>query len=203
MRRVTFAMLLLLTTSACSHIEIRPLTTQERIDESDPDKAAKLNGIRFYRPMPYMLVKQTDASGSCDVTVAYYRDPDQPYIVIPHYAIGSIVFSPTLTDGWNLTAFSGTVDTKVPEMITAISSLMTAAIKAAGAPGGAVVETSKASVLTLDKDGKKLAPGDSISPGLYKMTFATPPPAGRPCHARDLALRQQSSELMDNHPTEN
>jgi hypothetical protein len=157
----------------CAHIEIRPLTKEER---EDPDKASKLNGVRFFRSSPYLLVRQTGNDGSCDVTIVYYQNVDEPYIIIPHQGIGSITYNPTLTDGWNLTGFSGTVDSKVPEMITAVTGLVAAGVAAAvpsapAAPAAAGVTKAGKDVPRIAFDNTAISVGQPLEPGMYKMTF--------------------------------
>jgi len=103
------------------------------------------------------------------VTIVYYQNIDEPYIIIPHRGIGSITFNPTFTEGWNLTGFSGTVDSKVPEMINAVAALMTAGVKAAvpGAPAAPAPSTTSEVVL----DNGEVPVGKPLGPGMYKMTF--------------------------------
>jgi hypothetical protein len=72
------------------------------------------------------------------------------YIVVPHTGIGAIKFSPTLAQGWNLTALDAEADSKTPEMITAIGSLT----------GSILTSTSKAA--------GRLQP---LGPGLYTFQF--------------------------------
>jgi hypothetical protein len=163
---VLVAVLLL---AGCARIEIRPLTSEERANEGNPDKASKLNGVRFFRSSPYLLVRQTDTNGSCDVAIVYYQNVDEPYIIIPHWGIGSITYNPTLTDGWNLTGFSGTVDSKVPEMIGSVAGLMTAAVKAATPGARLQPEASTTSVIVLDNT--EISVGQPLGPGMYKITF--------------------------------
>jgi hypothetical protein len=119
--------------------------------------------VRFYRSSPYLLVTQTSADGACIASVVYYRDLSEEYIIIPHRGIGTLTFNPTLSEGWNLVAFSGSVDSKVPETISAIASLMTAATTAAGVK--ALPPEATENQLVIEPSAEPLAPG------LYQIKF--------------------------------
>ena len=127
----------------CAHLDIH-----KTIDQDNP----KEYGLRFYRPRPYLLVTLSDKG--CTPSIIQLPDYSQEYILHPYYWLGSLTFKPTLTDGWNLTAFDSTVDTKIPDTINSLVGLMkTAAEIAKGARPGAGT------------------PAD-IAPGLYSMTFS-------------------------------
>jgi hypothetical protein len=96
-----------------------------------------------------------DTESSCVVEIKYLPDYSQEYVIIPHYWIGSVALKPTLADGWNLTNFDSTVDTKVPETLNALA----AGLKAA-APGGV------APLVSLETEKGKGTPGN-VRPGLY------------------------------------
>ena len=80
------------------------------------------------------------------------------YVIIPHYWIGSVALKPTLADGWNLTGFDSTIDTKIPETLNALA----AGLKAA-TPGGVTT-------LGLAEELKEIPrPVGNVRPGLYPM----------------------------------
>jgi len=76
------------------------------------------------------------------------------------------VLKPTLTDGWNLTAFDSSVDTKIPETITAVANLAQAATKAATAG-----MTGRMAVSREEKEKKieEYLKQRTLSPGLYAI----------------------------------
>jgi hypothetical protein len=119
------------------------------------------DGIHYYRPRPYILITETKAANdpqpSCVVDIKYLPDYSQEYVIIPHYWIGSVALKPTLTDGWNLTNFDSTVDTKVPETLNAFAALMKAVPQSAVSPA----------VKTENVTGP--APTGNVRPGLYPM----------------------------------
>ncbi len=136
---------------------------------------AKSDGIHYYRPKPYLLVtesitEKTAASGtgggaagqasaagqtteSCVAEIKYLPDYTQESVIIPHYWLGSVALKPTLTDGWNLTNFDSTVDTKIPETITAIANLAKAV-----QPSGLAIY-----------GGRQAPPPGGLRPGLYAI----------------------------------
>lgn len=106
--------------AGCSYIEIRPALISDLPDQ---------NGLPFWRPAVYFWIGK-DKNGNCTATVQYLPDPTQKYLIIPHYGLGSLSFKPTLKDGWNLTSFDSTVDTKIPETLKTIPSLIQSGKKA-------------------------------------------------------------------------
>jgi hypothetical protein len=80
-----------------------------------------------------------EKEGGCKLTVEYLPDTSQEYIIIPHTGMGSLKVAPQLTQGWNLTAFDATADSKVAELVSSIAGLAgniaSAAIKPAAAKG--------------------------------------------------------------------
>lgn len=91
-------------------------------------------GIRFYRPWPYLLVVPA-ANGGVEAKTVYLPRLDQEYSIKVKPGLGTVNGKFTLSDGWNLTDFGDTRDSKVPETIAALSGAATAAgdLKAAGA----------------------------------------------------------------------
>lgn len=130
----------LLLVAGCAYAEVRPVKT---IDEE---------GIRFYRPWPYVWITLAKEGGGCEVSIQWLPDMRKEYIIIPHPGIGSLTVSPTLTEGWNLTAMNITADSKASEMVTAISGMI-------GNIASAVIKPA-----TPNKKGE-------FGPGLYRLVF--------------------------------
>ena len=91
--------------------------------------ATYTEGIRFYRSRPYLLVARNADKGLA-AQLVYLPDKTQEYVVKQRPGIGSSDLSVTLEGGWNLTALGHKLDTKVPEMLTAITGL----VKSVGGP---------------------------------------------------------------------
>jgi hypothetical protein len=103
-------------------MEVRPLGAQ---DESSP-------GLRFWRPAPYlMVVKKTDDSGKpvIDAKIVMLPDKSRDYAVTWHAGwFGTINPDVTLEDGWNLTAFSGEVESNGAGVLDTLVGALTSAI---------------------------------------------------------------------------
>lgn len=86
-------------------------------------------GVRFYRPDMYVLVSY-EVTDQCVVNVKKTFLPlpnkNEEYVIRARAGIGSVTFKPTLEQGWNLTGFEATADSKVSETITALAALITA-----------------------------------------------------------------------------
>jgi hypothetical protein len=113
-----------------------------RVTDSTPYR----DGLRFYRPEPYLLVIR-DTSGTLQASVISLPNRDQEYVLRKRGGIGATEVSATLEGGWNLTQFGSKTDTKIPEMITAFAG----ALQPQRGPGG---------LLTT-----------STPPGLYRFLF--------------------------------
>lgn len=137
MRRASVLMVLSVLTSACARVMIT------RVTDSTPYK----DGLRFYRPDLYLLVTM-DKDSALQTSVISLPNRSQEYVLRTTAGLGATSLSATLEGGWNLTELGSTVDTKVPETITAL----------AGAP-----------ILTAFRnvEGEQ----QSLKPGLYRFVF--------------------------------
>ena len=129
----------------CSRVVVEPYSADKYKD-----------GLRFYRPQPYILVSEKeDDKGKVtgnNISVIYLPDPTQEYVLRSETWIGTVTMKPTLADGWNLVALESTVDPKFAETINALVG----AAKLGVAPGA------------------KVAPGKDVTaprPGLYKLVL--------------------------------
>jgi len=100
-------------------------------------------GIRFYRPWPYLLVIQTDKG--VEAKTVYLPKKDEEYSIKVKSGLGTVNGSFTLTDGWNLTQFGDSRDSKIPDTITALTGTATSV-----------------------NDMKGLVGASELPPGLYK-----------------------------------
>lgn len=80
-------------------------------------------GLRFNRPAPFLWVT-TDEKGACVPQVVWMPDPLQEYVITTSAGIGSVEFSPTLENGWNLNGFESDIESKTAENLTALSGLI-------------------------------------------------------------------------------
>src|SRR5437762_5481467 len=110
-------------TAGCAAVHVRPLTADEHM------KKASAEGVRFYRPWPYLLVtaETSDKGTNYKGQILYLPKMDDEYIVQVKNGWGTANGSVKLQDGWMLNEQGTIVDSKIPETITAISGLITAA----------------------------------------------------------------------------
>jgi hypothetical protein len=162
--------------TGCATVEIKPITTGQADDPT-------INGARFFQPSPYLLVTATqvdpnstpqpggDAAApgappapdkpapakaavpTSTMQIIWLPNMTKPYVINVKPGWGTVNGSFTLDNGWNLTSVGSQLDSKIPETITAVSGLLTAA---AGTAGGAAVHPA---LKTL------------IPPGLYRIEF--------------------------------
>lgn len=92
---------------------------------SDPGLKNK-TGIPVYAPKPYLLVARTGAKDKpVEVSVIYLNDTSKVIYAKPQSGLGSAKLTLALTNG-QMTSFGQDTDTKVPELITALSGMVTA-----------------------------------------------------------------------------
>jgi nitrogen fixation protein len=127
--------------TACARVEITKLTDARTYSE----------GIRFYRPAPYLVTSQE--KDGCKHQIVYLPDPDEEYLIRVLSGVGAVDAKATLENGWNLTALGETRDSKIPETISAVGGLLTAVKPKAVLPGEKPVECrSGIFKLTYDKE---------------------------------------------------
>lgn len=92
---------------------------------SDPDLKTK-TGIPIYGAKPYVLVVRTKAKDKpVEVSIQYLTDRSQVIYANPRSGFGSADLKLSLSNG-QLTQFGQITDTKIPELISAVSGLLTA-----------------------------------------------------------------------------
>jgi hypothetical protein len=113
--------------SACSILVIiaMALVGCAHISFHDPRDSKRANvGVEYYKPKLYLLVTQQKEGYKADILTL--PDLAQPRYAVLHPGYGSSSLSLKLNNGI-LTDVGQTVDTKIPETITALGSLATAA----------------------------------------------------------------------------
>lgn len=133
----------LIGTYGCARVEVVRVKSEESYKE----------GIRFYRPAPYLLITRpaaTEKEKTLQLSVIYLPDTSQEYAIRITPGLGTVTANVTLDQGWNLVGINRTIDTKLPETITAIGNAIS------GLP-------------ILKALGKKL--GEELDPGLYRIDF--------------------------------
>jgi hypothetical protein len=106
-----------LASNGCAHISFH-----------DPTNPKPDVGLEYYKPKLYLLVTKTKDGTKADILTL--PDLTKPRFALLHPGYGSSNLSLKLSNGI-LTDVGQTVDTKIPETITALSGLATAAAGAA------------------------------------------------------------------------
>lgn len=135
-KRFYFLAILLLLITGCAGVEAVRITPENPYKE----------GIRFYRPYPYLWVTK-DKNGILQGAIYWLPNKNEEYVIKVKSGIGSAEAKFTLENGWNLTQFGETRDSKSSEMIAALTGSL-------GDIKG-ILEMAK----------------EEIYPGLYMFTF--------------------------------
>jgi len=136
------ALPLALALAACSHVRV------ERVTPERPYR----DGVRFYRPWPYLLVTE-DRHGAVTAEVVYLPDRSEEYVMAPRVRLGSVELEASLEDGWNLTEIGADADPEVADTLAAMARMVTAGGGVGVAPG-------------TGGDG-----GFPLAPGLYRLLY--------------------------------
>jgi hypothetical protein len=115
----------------------------------------KTEGVRYYQSEPYLLVTKDSVKATYSIQLIFLPNYNKGYAVRVKSGLGSANGSVKLGNGWQLTEFGGISDTKIPETITALTSL----VKEIG-----TIASSRA--LTPPTDEKY-----GLLPGLYRLKF--------------------------------
>lgn len=110
-------------------------------------------GIRFYQPRPYLMVKEGADKGLV-YDVIYLPDYSNEYIVKKKGFIGTANVTIKLENGWNVTDFGSTYDSKTPETLTALAGLLPA-------------------LMSSNAANSNVPASSAVKPGLYKLKFNT------------------------------
>jgi hypothetical protein len=85
------------------------------------------DGVRFYRPRPYLWVTVAKEEATGDLlkaTIIWLPDYSQEYVATWRTGLGAVNAQLTLQDGWNLIGLTGQADSKTADIITAMSGLV-------------------------------------------------------------------------------
>jgi nitrogen fixation protein len=94
----------------CARVEITKITPENPYTK----------GIRFYRPYPYLWVTK-DKEGNLEGKIVYLPKTNEEYAIKVKSGIGTVDTKFTLEDGWRLTQFGETRDSKSVEMVNALT----------------------------------------------------------------------------------
>lgn len=109
-------------------------------------------GLRFYRPRPYLLVTQ-DNQGKVLTSLIYLPNLAEEYVARVRSGWGATDAKIKLDQGWNLTEFGEIRDSKTGELIAAVGGIL-----AGVASGGKGIA----------REGEERP---ALKPGLYAIEF--------------------------------
>lgn len=114
--RLLILLVVSLVSSACSHLAIN------KVDDSHP----YTQGLRYFRPAPYVLVTCGD-EGKSQSQLIQLPDKAEEYVIRPIVGLGSMTYQVNLSDGWNLTGLGpNTSESGTASLLTALAPLVTA-----------------------------------------------------------------------------
>jgi hypothetical protein len=141
--------------TGCAGVNVVRLTDENYISAE---------GVRFYASQPYLFVTQVPplppkASDptpppTLEMKIIWLPKFDEQYAVSIHGGCGSVDANVQLEDGWELKSLAAKTDSQIPQMMNAISGLITAAAGAARSPGFAISREVT-----------------TIKPGLYRIVI--------------------------------
>ena len=143
MKKFFLLAVLSLWITGCAGVEITRVASDKDYKE----------GIRFYRSYPYVLISINKDTKTLQATTVFLPKMNEEYVINVRSGLGTVNASFDLADGWNLTHFGDTRDSKIPETITALTGGLTGFLK----------EAAK-----LEKNEGEIP---ALEPGLYRYNF--------------------------------
>jgi hypothetical protein len=141
MGRILLIFLLIGLVLGCTKLSVVRIT--------DPENSS-MEGIRFYRPYPYLLISEELVGDSKQVKqdkpdkadkpdkplkpmlqykVIWLPDLSQEYAIRVQAGLGTVDFKPTFEEGWKLVGLDAKLDSKTKEIIEAASGLIEKGVK--------------------------------------------------------------------------
>jgi hypothetical protein len=182
----------------CANVTFHP---EAKADPRDPLKApgpdlTTRTGLKYYNAKPYLLIGPTgnkDAPLKADVV--YLPDLTNPTYAIYHPGWGQHIFSLAVAANGSLSSYGQTADSKIPETISALGSLMGGAgsLAAAIKPVAAAMVTKQAPTpvpkILIEQAIAELSQISSIAPQDSSV---------RDCAIRAETFKTQLTELINN-----
>lgn len=149
--------LVLISLIGCGGVSIRKIT------KNNPDE----EGLRFYRPAPYLVVTKDPAKGNVlKYAIEYLPNMSEEYAIQTKAGIGTVDNKYVLTNGWNLTDYNDKRDSKATDWLTSLAGLVEKTTGLVAQTKGVNLEVS-AEELTGKKDGTQ----EVTVPGLYSLIY--------------------------------
>ncbi len=130
---ILFAVLLI----SCAGVRV------EKVSPDDEDK----EGLRFYRPHPYLLVTEGKNKVS-NVQVIMLPDKNEEYVIRTFSGLGTVDIKVKLEEGWNLVELGEVSDSNAEGILSSLTGLL--------------------DVVT---EFKALEADEELRPGLYRFDY--------------------------------
>jgi hypothetical protein len=189
MRKLLFSFLVIGLVLGCTRLSVVRIT--------DPENSS-MEGIRFYRPYPYLLISEVLVEDSKPVKpenpvkpdkpdkadkpykplkpmlqykVIWLPDLNQEYVIRVEAGLGAVDFKPTFEGGWNLVGLDAKIDSKTKEIVEAASGLIEKGVKiptGLKAPGQTEKEL-ESGIYRFVYDTRPKLQGDTTNPNYGKI----------------------------------
>jgi hypothetical protein len=143
---------------------------------ASPGSTNTTSSTSMASPGPASDVSFSAATPQYMIKLIYLPDFRHPMAITESAGIGTADMKPNLQDGWMLTSLDSPVDSKVPETITAVSSLISSI-------GGDIIKTEDAT------SAGPAAPAPQTLKNLYKDNFILRPGLYRFAYGKNGALK--------------
>jgi hypothetical protein len=117
MRHFLFILIVFLL-FGCANIKV------VKIDDHNQNQ----KGLRFYRPHPYLVIGR-DKNDALTGQILWLPNLKEEYAIVSTPGIGDTDLKVTLENGWNLTQYGESIETRLPEMIGELGDLGELALK--------------------------------------------------------------------------
>lgn len=138
-----------------------------------PNPGPRTEGIRYYRPKPYLKVEPAEvhvakdqtqfALGLVKISLVYMPDFSEEYALDVRAGFGTAAVDIQLQDGWNLTQIDQDLDSQTDENLAAAGDLIKAV--------GGIVPTSAAT----ENDIEFTVPASDVPLGFYESVIGRSP----------------------------
>jgi hypothetical protein len=97
---------------SCANIKV------VKIDDHNQNQ----KGLRFYRPHPYLVIGR-DKNDAMSGQIIWLPNLEEEYAIVSTPGIGDTDLKVTLENGWNLTQYGESIETRLPELIKELGDL--------------------------------------------------------------------------------
>ena len=126
-------------------------------------------GIRYYRPHPYLMVSEAKGGEGLEYKIIYLPDMSQEYAIQVRAGFGVVDFKPTLENGWNLIAVDAKVDSKTKEVMEAAAGLIEKGAKLASTGGRVPMQPVEPGIYRFIIDERRTLADGNPNPGYGKL----------------------------------